>query len=307
MRIVSLLPSATEIAFALGLGEHVYGVTFECDFPAEARGKRVVSRSSLPATADASAREIDSAVTDKVAAGEALYRLDVDAIREIRPDLLLVQDLCKVCAVPSGDVVQALDRIGGTPEVVSLDPSTVDEVIESIATVGRAAGAERRAAELTASLRERVERVRATSAGLEPVPAAAIEWPDPPFAGGHWVPEMIRLAGGRDVLGAEGLPSRRVSWDEVAAAAPEAIAYMPCGYFLHDAADQARRLLDLPEVAATPAARRGNVFALDASAYFSRPGPRIPDGLEILAWALHPEAFAEPPPGRVLRIQPASV
>ena len=301
MRIVSLLPSATEIVYALGLQDRLEGVTDECDFPPAARSKPAVCTTSL-ALGGAEPGAIDSLVSDRVAAGESLYRLDADRIRYLRPDLILAQDLCRVCAVPSGEVNRALDALGCRAEVVSLDPSTLDDVIAGVTRVGSAAGVEAAAQSVAAALRARVDRVRRAAEGLHRPRVLALEWPDPPFAGGHWVPEMVRIAGGEDPLGIEGAASRRVTWAEIAGAAPEVIVYMPCGYYLDDAVAQARRLYGAGAFADLPAAVSGRVFAVDASSYFSRPGPRIVDGLETLAWCIHPDAFPAPPPGRATAI-----
>jgi iron complex transport system substrate-binding protein len=302
MKIVSLLPSATEIVFALGLGDALEGVTYECDHPQEARSKPVVSDTALAQDRPLSAAEIDRMVRDSMDRRQPLYVLDKDLIRKIQPDLVLAQDLCRVCAIPSGRVEDALAELECRAEVISLDPNTVDDILEGIVTVGRATHTEARAADVVASLRERVERVRRRAAGLPSIRTAAIEWTDPPFAGGHWIPEMVGMAGGTDVLSEPGQPSREIAWREVARAGPEVAVIMPCGYDLGDAQVEAERLFDRPELAETPAARTGAVFAVDASSFFSRPGPRIVDGLEILAWTIHPEAFPEPPTGRVVRV-----
>lgn len=296
MKILSLLPSATEIVYALGLDAALEGVTHECDHPAEARAKPVVSTTSLPPLEDSAPEEIDRLVSESVARGEPLYRIDEDLVRDIRPDLILAQDLCRVCAVPSGQIADALRLLGCTADVVSLDPSTVDDVITGIETVGRAAGVEDRARAVAAGLRARVARVEERARELARIPTLALEWPEPPFVGGHWVPEMIRLAGGADVAGIEGAPSRRATWDDIVSSAPETVVYMPCGYGLRDAVEQAR---DLYARGIFSGAR---LYATDASSYFSRPGPRIVDGLEILGWCLHPDVFDEPPPGRAVRI-----
>lgn len=294
MRIVSLLPSATEIVYALGLADQLDGVTFECDYPPEASSKPIVSDTALPQDRPLGAREIDTLVGEFVERGEPLYRLDEDLIRTIQPDLILAQDLCRVCAVPSGDVNAALDKIGCKAEVLSLDPNTIDDILESILAVGRATGTETRAKELVAELGERVERVRTTALRLPSIRTLALEWSDPPFPGGHWIPGMIEVAGGTNLLSTAGQPSVRVSWREIADAGPEVIVFMPCGYYLEDAEAEIETLFENPDFAATPAARGGTVFAVDATSYFSRPGPRIVDGLEILAWCIHPEAFGEP-------------
>ncbi|MDQ4057529.1 MAG: cobalamin-binding protein [Actinomycetota bacterium] len=297
MRIVSLLPSATEIVYFLDLDGELEGVTHECDWPPDATSKPVVSTTSLSLDENMSAGEIDRIVGEKMTLGEPLYRIDEELIRKIQPELILAQDLCHVCAVPSGQVTDALDKLGCDAEVISIDPSTVGDILDEIEQVARRAGGNAVAVD---GLRARVDAVRAATKPLEPVPALALEWADPPFVGGHWVPEMIEIAGGRDVLGSVGKRSERVEWTRIAEAAPQTIVFMPCGYFLDDTIEQAQRLYDIEDFASTPAARSGSVFAVDASSYFSRPGPRVVDGIEILAWILHPEVFPEPPGGRVL-------
>ena len=303
MKIVSLLPSATEIVFALGLGDELEAVTDECDYPPEATKKPVVSRSALPAGRPLSAREIDDAVRERMGERQPLYVLDRPLIQRIQPDVILAQDLCRVCAVPSGDVQDALADLGVEAKVLSLDPNTLDEVVETIEVAGEALGREDRAAELTAALRTRIEAVKRTSLRLPSIRVLALEWSDPPFSGGHWVPDMVEAAGGTNLLSEKGKPSRRVTWREVADATPEVIVFMPCGYYLEDAEEEARALYANPDFAATPAAREEAVFAVDASSYFSRPGPRIVDGLEIMAWAVHPEAYPEPPAGTIVRVE----
>jgi iron complex transport system substrate-binding protein len=303
MKIVSLLPSATEIVYALGLGDRLEAVTDECDYPAEARDKPVVSSSALPQGRPLSSREIDDAVRARMDEQRPLYRLDRTLIQRIQPDVILAQDLCRVCAIPSGDVRDALADLGVEAEVISLDPNTLEDVIASIETAGRALGEDARAAELTASLRERVERVRRTALRLPSIRTLALEWSDPPFAGGHWIPDMVEIAGGTNLLTEKGQPSRQVTWRQVSDATPEVVVFMPCGYYLDEAEDEAVRLYSNPEFAATPAAREGSLFAVDASAYFSRPGPRIVDGLEILAWTIHPDAYPEPPADAVVRVE----
>jgi iron complex transport system substrate-binding protein len=298
MRIVSLLPSATEIVYALGLAEHLVGVTDECDWPPQARTVQVVSRSALPVAAEPA--EIDRLVSASIGGGQPIYRLDTDAIGDLRPDLVLAQDLCAVCAVPSGHVNQALDVLGCQAQVVSLDPSSLDEVLEGVLQVGKAAGAEQRAEEVVAGLRDRLARVHAAVEGLERPRVFALEWGDPPFNGGHWVPEMLQVAGAEALLACPGAPSVRVTWAQIQAAAPQVVVFMPCGYDLQAAADEARRtLLRRPELAGVEA-----IVAVDASAYCSRPGPRLVDGVELLAAALHPERLPLPPAGTAVRLAP---
>ncbi len=302
MKIVSLLPAATEIVYALGLQDSLEGVSYDCDFPDEARDKRVISLTSLPPAGRASQREIDRAVRQKLARGEPLYSLDEDAVRSIQPDLILAQDLCRVCAVPSRQVTDALDKIGCRSQVVSLDPRALEDIFEGIEQVGEAAGRADAARALARSLRERVERVRARASTRPRQKTCALEWLDPPFVGGHWIPEMVELAGGIDVLARPGAPSRAVEWSDVAGAHPDVIVYMPCGYGLSEAVEQGRSLYSLSELCGTPAAATGRIYATDASSYFSRPGPRIVDGLEALAWALHPDVSPAPPAGRIERV-----
>jgi iron complex transport system substrate-binding protein len=297
MRIVSLLPSATEIVYALGLEGDLVGVTDECDWPPQARTVQVVSHSALPAVAEPA--EIDRLVSASIGGDQPIYRLDTDAIRDLRPDLVLAQDLCAVCAVPSGHINQALDVLGCQAEVISLDPSSLDEVLDGVLEVGKAAGVPERAKEVVAGLRERLTGVQAAVEALERPRVFALEWGEPPFNGGHWVPEMLQLAGSEPVLACPGAPSVRVSWAQIAAAAPQVVVFMPCGYDLQAAAEEASRtLLQRPELAGAEA-----IVAVDASAYCSRPGPRLVDGVEILAAVLHPGRLPPPPVGTAVRLQ----
>jgi len=302
LKIVSLLPSATEIVFALGLGDRLEAVTYECDFPDEARTKPVVSDTALPQDRPLSAREIDDAVRDHMDGKDPIYRLDKELIQKIQPDLIIAQDLCRVCAVPSGEVEDALAELGCEAEVVSLDPQGLDDVLEGVLEVGRVTGTEARAKELHAELRERLDRIRATSARLPTIRTLALEWSDPPFVGGHWVPEMVAAVGGENLLNEPKARSRTITWREAADAQPEVLVFMPCGYYLEEAEEEALKLFEVPELRATTAISSGGVFAVDASSYFSRPGPRLIEGIEILGWAIHPDAFAEPPAGRIARI-----
>jgi iron complex transport system substrate-binding protein len=294
MRILSLLPSATEIVYALGLEDDLVGVTHECDWPPAALTKRSVSFSALaPATDPA---EVDRLVSASINGGDPIYRLDIDAVREVQPDLVLSQDLCAVCAVPSGYVNEALDVLGCQAEVLSMDPSSLADVLDCVLQVGVAAGTEARAEDLVGGLRDRLETVRqAVSHGDRPR-TFALEWSDPPFNGGHWVPEMIEVAGGEPVLGNRGTPSVRVTWEQIAASSADVVVFMPCGYDLEAAAKEGAGLLDRSELAGI------GLFAVDASSYFSRPGPRLVDGVEMLAAALHPGSVPEPPAGRIRRL-----
>jgi iron complex transport system substrate-binding protein len=283
VKIVSLLPSATEIVFALGLGDALEGVTFECDYPPEARDKVAVSGTALP-PGPLTPSEIDTAVARRVANGEPVYTLDSARIAAIQPDLILAQDLCEVCAVPSGAVNEALAVLGCRADVISLDPANLDEVIAGIGIVGEATGRRATAREVMQRLRSRLDAVRSAVAGSERTPTFALEWSDPPFNGGHWVPDMIEAAGGEPVLAGRGERSRRLTWDEIGAVAPEVVVFMPCGYGLDEAQREGQALLSRPELDASK-----QIWAANANALFSRPGPRLVDGVEALASALHPD------------------
>ncbi len=285
VKIVSLLPSATEIVYELGLGAQLCGVSFECDYPAEARSVPVVSGTALPADGSLSAQEIDTEVSSRVAAGVSIYTLDDAQLRAIEPDLILAQDLCAVCAVPSGAVEEALDVIGCHAEVVSLDPGRLDDVIEAIGTVGTATGTEARADALMGELRRRLGVVREQVSGTTNPRVLVIEWPDPLFNAGHWVPDMVAAAGGEPVLAVAGERSRRLTWEDIEAEEVDITIFSPCGFDLDGTIAQAPTLLSRPEATEF----LGRVYAVDANAHFSRPGPRVVDGVELLAVLLHGE------------------
>jgi iron complex transport system substrate-binding protein len=282
VKIVSLLPSATEIVFALGLGEQLCGVSFECDFPARARSVPIVSGTALPTDGSLSALEIDAAVSARVAAGESIYTLDDARIRAIDPDVILAQDLCQVCAVPSGAVEEALGVIGCHAQVVSLDPGRLDEVIDCIGMVGDVTGTSADAAVLMESLRVRVDAVRRRVQGRDRPRVLVLEWSEPPFNAGHWVPDQVEVAGGEPVLAEAGARSRRLTWEEISEAEVDVTVFMPCGFDLAGAVGQAPALLARPE-----ATGLGRIIAVDANAYFSRPGPRVVEGVELLERVLH--------------------
>ena len=295
VRIVSLLPSATEILFAVGAGASVVGVTFECDFPLEARQRRIVSNTTLPE--GLTPARIDEAVRVRLAAGEDLYRLDEGALRAMNPDLVVTQDLCAVCAVDIGEVDRALDHLGCRADVLTLDPMTLAEVIASIETVGRATAHEEGAAALARSLRWRLDQLARSVASLRRPRMALLEWTDPPFSAGHWVPDMVTAAGGEAALGTSGARSEQITWSAVASAEPDVVVVAPCGYRLEGATVLARQLLatgDLPPDVP--------VWAVDADAAFVRPGPRIVDGVQTLAHIAHPETVS-PLPGMSLRVR----
>jgi iron complex transport system substrate-binding protein len=292
VKIVSLLPSATEIVFALGLGDQLEGVSFECDYPPAACQVPIVSGTILDTDVARDAGQVDAEVSALVAAGESIYTLDDARIRSIAPDVILAQDLCRVCAVPSGAVEEALGVIGCRADVVSLDPEGLDEVIACIGQVGRATGTGARADALMGELRGRVATVRARVEGRLRPRVFVLEWPDPPFNAGHWVPEMIDAAGGIPVLGDGRARSRRLEWEEIAAEEIDVTVFSPCGFDLAGSVEQATSILGRPEVA-----RLGRIVAVDANAFFSRPGPRVVDGVELLAELLHPERPGQIPAG----------
>ena len=286
MRIVSLVPHATELLFALGLGDDVVAVTHECDHPAAAQLLPHVTRDRL--AGGLSAGEIDAAVRERTAAGEAIYELDEDLLNALEPDLIVTQALCPVCAVSYDDVRKVARAIATKPKVIALDPKTLGEAMGDIRTVAAATGARDAAVDLVARQRARIDRVKLAVRKAEHRPrVAAIEWFDPVFVAGHWTPQMIELAGGEDALGFAGEHSEQTSWEMVAAARPEVVVCMPCGYDAPRAHLEAQLFAhELRRVGAD------RVVAVDAAAYFSRPGPRLVDGLELLAGILHPDLFA---------------
>jgi iron complex transport system substrate-binding protein len=282
VRIVSLLPSTTEILFAIGAGDDVVGVTFECDYPPAARDRRIVSTSAMPE--GLAPAEIDAYVAGAMSRGEDLYHLDAGALSGLDADLVVTQDLCAVCAVDVSVVGDALAHLGCTAEVLTIDPHTLDEVFGSIATLGKATGHEQQADALVTSLRDRLAAVRARVAGLPRLRVMLLEWTDPPFAPGHWVPEMIEAAGGEPLLGTPGAKSERVTWDAVRAAGPEVVIAAPCGY---DRAGSQRLADELAVSGVLPAGVP--LHAVDANAAWARPGTRLVDGIEELAALLHPD------------------
>jgi iron complex transport system substrate-binding protein len=286
MRIVSLVPHATELLFALGLEEEIVGVTHECDYPPPAATLPHVTRDVLPP--GLSAGEIDAAVRERTQAGEAIYELDAELLAELEPDLIVTQALCPVCAVSYEDVAAIASGLRSRPRVIALDPTTLGETLGDVRTLADATGRRRQGVELVARTAGRLDRVRLAVRGLRRVRVAALEWLDPVFAAGHWTPQLIELAGGEDVLGLPGEPSETVSWELVAAAEPEVVVAMPCGYDLQRAHEEA--LAFAGDLGALGANR---VAAVDASAYFSRPGPRLVDGLELLGALLHPSRFPD--------------
>jgi iron complex transport system substrate-binding protein len=290
MRIVSLVPSATELLFALGLGDEVTAVTHECDYPPQARDLPKVTRDVIgPGLSSA---QIDRAVRDLTEQGQAIYELDEPLLVRLQPDLIVTQELCTVCAVAYEDVAKVAERIESHPQVISLDPTTLGEVLGDVRTLAQAADAKDAGVDLVQDAASRIDRVRLAVRGAAPVSVAALEWLDPVFTAGHWTPQLIEYAGGLDVLGLAGEHSEQRTWEEVAAAKPEVVVVMPCGFDAERAAEEAYEYADeLDEMGA----RR--VVAVDAAAYFSRPGPRLVDGLELMAHILHPDLVPAPPEG----------
>jgi iron complex transport system substrate-binding protein len=295
MRIVSLVPSATEMLFALGLGPDLVAVTHECDYPPPARELPKVTRDVLPAGLDAA--QIDAAVKERTLAGESIYELDADVLYDLAPDLIVTQALCSVCAVSYDDVRVIADEMPSRPQVISLDPHTVGEVLGDARTLAQATDRKDVAVDLIESASARIDRIRVAVRNARRPRVAALEWLDPPFAAGHWTPQLIEFAGGEDVLGFPGENSEERTWEEIAVAQPDIVIVMPCGYDAEIAHREAEMHRD--QLAALGA---GEVVAVDASAYFSRPGPRIVDGLELLASILHPELFPDSP-GRALNVE----
>ncbi len=287
MRIVSLVPSATEMLYALGLGDSVVAVTHECDYPVEATSLPQLTKTVLPP--GLSAEEIDRAVKARVAEGQALYELDEELLASVAPDLIVTQAVCAVCAVSYEDVLAVAERLPSRPRVLQQDPSTLGEMLEDVIRLGEAAGIAQAAHELRGELEGRLATVRAAVAGASLPRVIALEWLDPPYVGGHWIPEMISIAGGEDVAGPPGLKSPEVSWGELAGLRPDVIVAMPCGWYVDGSRTQAlEHWLEIETLGAR------SVYAVDAASTFSRPGPRLVDGVELLGHLLHPD-LVDPP------------
>ncbi len=287
MRIVSLVPNGTEILFAVGAGDLVVGVSHECDYPEEARTRPILTGSAL--TSGMTAAEVDAAVSAQVGSGASLYTLDEARIAELAPDVIVTQELCPVCAVSTEQVDDAVRPLPRCPEVVSLDPRSLADVFADVRRVGELTGRADRASLLLEDLQVRLDVVRHAVAGKPRLRVLALEWLDPPFAGGHWVPEMIVLAGGEDVIAKPGDHSSRLTWERIAAADPDVIVVMPCGFDEAGAQGQIETIADHPEWQALRAVRDGRVHPVDANGCFSRPGPRLVDGIERLAAIFHGE------------------
>jgi iron complex transport system substrate-binding protein len=295
VRIVSLLPSATEICFGLGLGEQVVGVTHECDFPPEALAKPKLTRTTLPEslqTGPGRSGSIDRHVRANVHAGSSLYALDSELLERLEPDLIITQELCAVCAVSYDIVAGAAKRLRSDPRVISLEPASLEDVFGTIETVADICGVAERAPAVLANLRSRVAALRTTTSVLYHPRTLLLEWPDPPMNAGHWIPDIIELAGGKPVLANAGGNSQKLEWDAIAETDPDVVFVAPCGYDLPAARDAIRELDVYPAWRALRAVRERRVFAVDGNAYVSRPGPRLVESAEILARALHGDALA---------------
>ncbi|HTT79256.1 MAG TPA: cobalamin-binding protein [Stellaceae bacterium] len=291
-RIVSFLPSATEMAFALGLGDQVYGVSHECDYPPEARNKPAVVRSALPVE-QMSQSEIDVAVTQRLRSGLSLYEIDSAVVQAAVPDLVITQNLCEACAPAGNEVADLLRLLPVAPDVLWMTPKSLEQIFDNIRDLGQATRREYEAELLISRGRERLERVRRVAETARHRPRVfCMEWMDPVYCCGHWVPEMVAIAGGADTLGRLGTDSVRIPWDSVLAWAPEVLVVMPCGFGMAKAFKEAQRLLDYPGWSQIPAVLSGQVYVVDANAYFARPGPRVIDGTELLAHLIHSELFA---------------
>jgi iron complex transport system substrate-binding protein len=290
-RIVSFLPSATEMTCALGLIDRLMGITHECDYPSEIKDKPIVVRSVL-LTEQMNQQEIDSAVTERLRNGLSLYQVDELLMRDIAPDLILTQDLCQVCAPSGNEVSQLLKSLPSKPQVLWLTPKSLEQIFDNLGELGQATNRLREAEALIAAGRARLEKIAAVTRRISYRPRVfCMEWIDPVYCSGHWVPEMVGLAGGRDELAREGAYSVRISWEDVLQWAPEVLVVMPCGLDLQKTVAQAQRLLAYPGWSNLPAVKAGRVYAVDANAYFARPGPRVVEGTELLAHILHPDLF----------------
>jgi iron complex transport system substrate-binding protein len=305
MRICSFLPSATEIVYALGLGDQLCGVTRACDYPAEAHTKPMVVRSILDDRGLSSA-EIDRIVKEHARNGESVYKVDMDALRAADPDLILTQELCDVCAVGYQDVLTQVKDLPKTPRVVSLNPTSLGDVLRDMLTVGEVTGMSERAQEAVAALQQRIDNVRQRAAQATSRPRVfCLEWMSPLFVSGHWIPEMVEIAGGTDGVGNQGTPSTRITWERVRAYQPEVVILMPCGADVQQTLNELPLVRALPGWSDLPAVRQARVYAVNAGAYFSRSGPRLVDGLELLAQIVQPDLFPWTVPDDIARRVPS--
>jgi iron complex transport system substrate-binding protein len=301
MRICSLLPGATEVAFALGLADEVVGVSHECDFPADIRDKPIIVRSRIDSDR-LSSGEIDRQVGDLLRGNRSLYVLDEQRFKDTQPDVILTQGLCEVCALDYNDVVRAARLLPTEPRIVSLNPHCLADMLNDVLRIGEATGRYHRAELLVRELKNRIEAIRARTARSGPRPrVACLEWFDPLYIAGHWVPEMVQIAGGTDVFGTAGEPSAKVEWELVISSSPEVLILMPCGFDVERTVQESSLLKHRNGWEGLPAVRNGRIFAVSGTDYFSRPGPRLVDGLEILSHILHPELSPAPLSSKVVK------
>ena len=294
MRICSLLPSATEIVFALGMGKSLVAVTHECDYPAQAAGIAQVTRTNIPPGLSSS--RIDAAVASTLEKSGSLYELNLPLLEKLRPDIILTQRLCDVCAVSFDRVQEAVKSLPSHPTVLNLEPHSLTDILDNIQTVGEAVGCSEAARSIRVRLERRIDLVRGTTAQLKDRPRVfCMEWVEPPFCGGHWMKELVEIAGGRDDLARHHRPSQRIEWKQVLEFSPEVMVLTCCGFGLERCKSEGDLLAKNAGIGDLPAVRKGRVFGVDGSAYFSRPGPRIVDSLEILAHLVHPASFPPPP------------
>ena len=299
---MSLLPSATEIVYLLGLDSQLTGVSHECDYPPAALGKRKIIKPAFDGSGLRS-QEIDARVRASLEHGEGIYQIDLEALQAADPDIILTQELCDVCAAPYQDVLEAAAKLSRKPEVLSLDPKCLEDVLRDVERVGEATGRLTQAQDAVKLLRKRIENVRvhASKASIRPT-VVCLEWLDPLMASGHWIPEMVSVAGGKDPLGNLGTPARRVAWEQILSCAPEILILMPCGFAVDRVLDETHLLQKLSGWDGLPAVQRGRVFAVNGHAYYSRSGPRLVDALEILAHLVHPELFPGPIPEEAAQV-----
>lgn len=305
MRIISLLPSATEIVYELGLGDRLVGVSHDCDWPPEVLKKPKLSQAVVHA--EMPSAEIDQIVRERLHSGLSVYHIDAELLQKLNPDLILTQELCEVCAPSFDDVRQAIKLLHRQPQIVSLEPHTLEDILDTILTVGEVSSTEDRAQRLVAQLRQRIERVRAQTEDVAHRPkVCCIEWLEPIMIAGHWVPQMVEYAGGEDWLGEIGQPSRYADWEEILTYNPDIIVLMPCGFSIERTLRELDVLMELDGWKELTAVKERQIFVVEASAYFNRPGPRIVTGLEILAEIVHPEIFSGlVPAGAMVRLTPS--
>ena len=297
MRICSLLPSSTEIIFALGLEENLVGVTHECDYPPQARDKPVVVKSILEGKGKLSSARIDELVNRNRSEGKSVYLIDSERLSEIKPDLIITQGLCDVCAVSENEVTEVCEVLESSPEILSLNPTTIGEILDSIVLLGEVTRTKEKASQLVDDLRKRIETVEKKLSGERYRPGVfCLEWLDPPYAAGHWVPEMVKTAGGEPLISRTGEPSFKTSWDEILESSPDYLIIMPCGFDVEKTLDGIEELTGgVRQWHTLRAVQKGHCYIVDANSYFSRSSPRVVDGIELLAGVIHSDIFTQRP------------